>query len=132
MDCAAIRELADYLMSLPEGQPEVGFNMDTFLGSSSTYRPDRSGHNCGTVACIAGHVWLRDHPEEPRDMQPGLDETDEMTIAEYARGVLGLNEADGAALFLGQGIAEFQLRFITVVVAVKTLRHLADTGEVQW
>lgn len=52
------QKLVDHLKALPTASDvSVGFEMGTFYGPP--WRGgDHSGHECGTVACIAGHAVL--------------------------------------------------------------------------
>ena len=50
---AAMRQEDETLLKL-----DVGFNMGPMLDDRSDISPDRSGHQCGTVACIAGTAAL--------------------------------------------------------------------------
>lgn len=106
---------------------DLGFNMGTLRYGEHVY-PDKSGHNCGTVACIAGWTLavLGNLKTE------GFDEA-----AAYL-GVTRANDPDGnAELFFASnhpraknGVGPLQL--ISQEQALATLRHLAATGEVDW
>lgn len=95
--------------------PDLGFNMGVVHGNANPGLRDLSGHNCGTVACIAG--WTHQ-----------VFKTGGHTISP-AGYVLGLNEQESEALFLPEGWADDE---IGPQQAVRTLRHLAATGEVDW
>ncbi len=94
----------------------LGFNMINYISEEV---PDRSGHDCGTTACIAGWVHA---------LQKGIKKTlaCKLPIAEYAQKYLGLNDRQAWALFM-----ECTTN-ITDKEAVKVLRHLAETGNVNW
>lgn len=112
--------------------PWLGFNMGPLVlkvsgGGERYYTTDQSGHSCGTVACIAGWTLaLQGHITE------SMSDSDEVG--------LGVSEA---AEFLGlEGRKAFELFFaytfpgsrgkITAAHAVRVLRHLAETGAVDW
>ena len=98
--------------------PDLGFNMELLRGAADERYPDLSGHNCGTVACIAG----------------------------WALAVAGKDGGfEAAAEFFGfkdqeeEESYDFPLFFpgsphygTTSSQAVAVLRHLAETGEVDW
>lgn len=90
---------------------DLGFNMGLWAARSSRSFPDRSGHNCGTVACIGG--W-----------------TDRVIGTEgSAADRLGLDYEEADALFCPPGWSGGE---ISQLQAVAVLRHLAATGKVDW
>ena len=97
---------------------ELGFNMSLYGGKTGPSDPDLSGHNCGTVACIAG--WA-DKVLTGRD--PDVHSSD------YAQGLLGLSAEQAIDLFVPSDWAK---NTITPAHAVAVLRNLAETGEVDW
>lgn len=99
--------------------PDLGFNMDFFSSPrshGSAIKADHSGHDCGTVACIAG--WAVQVGDLPR------------TFA-AARQYLGIDDDLGDDLFYGDS-DDLVLADIAVPQAVAVLRYLAETGEVDW
>lgn len=66
MNKANMLKLADRLEAL---DGEVGFNMDFLYldGGTNIGFADRSGHNCGTIACIAGHAAVMVEGGRPQD-----------------------------------------------------------------
>ena len=96
----------------------LGFNMESFIAEHSS---DRSEHDCGTTACIAGWVHA---------LQKGIKKTLMCKLAddigEYAQKYLGLNDHQADRLFYEVNSN------ITDKEAVKVLRHLAETGVVDW
>lgn len=53
-------QLRDHLLWMQEAgsNPEVGFNMSDYMFNNHVHCIDHSGHECGTVACLAGHATL--------------------------------------------------------------------------
>lgn len=103
--------------------PDMGFNMGTFRGEADSGHPmsvDLSGHNCGTVACIAGYA-------ETLFVMDGGD------LADYGGSgtFFGISDDDQIALIMPRGW-NLDPRQYTPQRAVSVLRHLAATGEVDW
>lgn len=94
----------------PDAKPKLGFCMAVFVYPSSDDKPDMTGHACETVACIAG--W-----------------------GEYvfpdAEDVFGLSDYDHEELTQPTGWCS-EPREFPPARAVAVLRHLADTGVVDW
>lgn len=116
---------------------DLGFNMMAFaiknpLHSDKDLYPDfdRSGHSCGTVACIGGHAVALAHADWSLDQLVEADDREEPLHRE-ARDWLGLTQYEADVLFYGfpHGV---QFSHVTPAMAVKTLRHLAATGVVDW
>ena len=116
--------------------PWLGFNMGPFFVPAAERddegyheAPDRSGHNCGTVACIAGHaIVLKNNimNEPKRTEELGSDFLSE------AAAYLGLDYPGNAQeLFFAEGSGQYRDN-IGAEQAVRTLRHLAATGTVDW
>lgn len=96
----------------PQARPRIGFNMGSWV---SHVRSDKTGHNCGTTACIGGwtgHVLKDNERISPQD----------------AADLLGLTPHLAASLFYGVGVE----RDATPQRAVAVLRNLAETGRVNW
>ena len=94
---------------------DLGFNMSIVTGPVRPDRLDMSGHNCGTVACIAGWtnaVFKNASPHTPA-----------------AAGYLGLEADQADELFCPEGWMDGDIK---PEQAVRTLRHLAVSGEVDW
>jgi hypothetical protein len=107
--------------------PRLGFNMRWLFLKREPRRPDEidmSGHDCGTVACIAGWALAVKKGSQPRNAKKAEGEA-LITAEEY----LGLNQYEAHALFFPP---ERHERDITPSEAVAVLRHLAETGEVDW
>lgn len=115
MNRERILELADLI----EKQPHVGtcdaagFNMNRFV------------HPCGTPCCIAGWAtW------ESLGRPQKIEADDDCLIDEQATQWLGLQDMEAYDLFWMPG--NLMLENITPSQAARTLRHLAETGEVVW
>lgn len=107
----------------------LGFNMDSWLEKASDRYAsgrDKSGHKCGTVGCIGG--WtdvIRLNLTEDSDHDQVLNLPDHESAA-----FLGLSAREGASLFHPYEIRDWTK--ITPAHAVRVLRHLAETGKVDW
>ncbi len=84
---------------------------------------DRTGHQCGTVACIAGWVDI---------MEDGVEDGARSRPMWRARDILGLSENTARALFMGNSASGRSLMEFTDKQAVAVLRNLAKTGKVEW
>lgn len=98
--------------------PGLGFNMLDWRGPADRVVCDKSGHNCGTVACIGG--WTE-----------AIFPKDEHGRAVPAGETLDLDEDQRGRLFFMYGTRR-SLGSVKSDHAVRTLRHLAATGEVNW
>ena len=117
-----IQKLIDHLKSCTD----LGFNMNYLHATDAPpflSIDDHSGHNCGTVACLAGHIY---------HMCPELEGGEWDAPAEW----LGLSSLDAYRLFFGiipdrpeEGVP---LTDITLEQALIVLEHLKATGEVRW
>lgn len=111
------RERILALADLIEQQPH------TEIGAASGFNMEDFTHPCGTPACIAGWAaFMFD-----KEFEPGKTT---MKYSEHAGMLLGLDYRKAADLFLltpGIGLEE-----ITPAHAATTLRHLAETGDVEW
>lgn len=98
--------------------PTLGFNMNWWGYTFDPTKPenqkhDKSGHNCGTVACIGG--W-----------------TETLFKTTDARSALELPTSVATQLFYPDQNGAPQAYEATPVHAVRVLRHLAETGKVDW
>jgi hypothetical protein len=112
--------------------PNVGFNMAYYFANAAAGEAiDRSGHDCGTTACIFGHALVlmaegdihvaQYGPMWRPDIQKWLGLTDEQTaFVCYAQNHPGLRD---------QTLAFHE---IEPAQAVRTLRRLAASGTVDW
>ena len=101
--------------------PDLGFNMAGFHAEGWE---DLSQHNCGTTACIGGYATiLLNGGGEYRTIPDGK-------IADW----LGVPIETAEALFYATGVDYGPQWFekVTPSQAVSVLRHLAETGEVDW
>lgn len=104
--------------------PDLGFNMGDWVAHASDEAPDRSGHSCGTVACIAG--WAQ-------RLRTGVPlSADSVVWWEPEAEWLGLGGDASDTLFMGDDETNKRLADVTPAEAVRVLRHLAETGEVDW
>lgn len=110
--------------------PWLGFNMSSYKANKYA---DRSNHDCGTTACIAG--WAN-------AIRLGLTENtpDEYGWCRHTGAALwlGLSENQADDLFYARNHPDYWENgyaawdTISADQAVRTLRHLAKTGEVDW
>lgn len=98
------------------------------IEKSETYDQRTWFHTCGTPACIAGHAAMLFAADK-------LLQMGHMKCPDIAQNELGLSWIKSQRLFDGSplGFTEDE-GFIKVssAHAVKVLRHLAETGEVDW
>lgn len=109
-----------------EGLRGVGFNMSVYGFTVADCRPDHID-DCGTVACIAGWACLIALPGIA-NLEQFEEDTGEI-LEDFAADFLGLDWDKSGALFLPD---EPAWPDITPMQAVRVLRHLAKTGEVDW
>jgi len=114
----------------------LGFNMAVTFARYDGQYADQSGHDCGTIACIAG--WSVAFREQDRYGEVSVSRM-AATLEEYggnvlddARVWLGLDTDRADALFYGRHHPSGSINSISVSEAVRTLRHLAETGKVDW
>lgn len=104
--------------------PDLGFNMGVFRSKADPTDPsgvDLTGHNCGTVACIAG--WA-----EAVYVREGGD-PDRYRSSSWYFGIE--DDRTSERLITPPGWRTNPSQF-TPERAVAVLRHLAATGEVDW
>lgn len=110
----------------------LGFNMRSWYADekNGTGYPDQSGHKCGTVACVAGWATVVELGEEAAKAAFDAARPDRklitMDLLSSPEEFLGINDEQAEALFYGADSDEGPDQ------AVRTLRHLAETGEVDW
>ena len=134
-----IRRLADHIEGLPAGR----FNQSawgTYMVRSLVrrkYQPDLPVYGHETSACIAG--WAAMLFRSGELVAETLKWGEPMSIPRLAADALGLPQPPGGGrrddgpagrLFDPDDCPE--LSAITTTDAVRVLRHLADTGEVDW
>ena len=119
MNKERIRHLADVIERQPDAQAKLGagFCMRKFF------------HECGTPACIAGwaHALFSDPVDDALHFR-----------ASYSDEILGLSRRQGDLLFEPDnehayfGAVYGETGYVSAKRAAAVLRHLADTGEVDW
>lgn len=103
--------------------PSIGFNMSCLMMEHGHY-PDLSGRGCGTVACIAGHAVILSSPDTNWSKAFLND------IEDAAQKYLDIREDQAFDLFFADNGPD--LTDITLEMAVRTLRHFAETGVIKW
>lgn len=138
MNITAIHTLAETLENLPP-EKKVGFNMGTYhhdLASDFGPMETNVGHQCGTVACIAGWASMFLREDGTGLLQRPRREIDIPAFDDLGAHLLGLDENQANSLFEPMNYefenADIDWGQITPAQAAKVLRHLAATGEVDW
>jgi outer membrane receptor for monomeric catechols len=108
---------------------KVGFNMGSYLNNGNQ---DFSGHECGTVACIAGHACL-----EAGYTPAQLKKTTSDKIRVDATNFLGLTYDEARQLFCPYRVMEQvadirNLKNVSLKMAVATLRASASAKRITW
>jgi hypothetical protein len=135
MNIERINKLADIIEAGQEAN-DFGFNMETWGSRGRRTIVDKSdhesGHKCGTVACIAGWA-VAAFGVSGRAKKFNGDRATDMNVncMSSATKLLGLGVMLSEELFLARGQGVY-LGTITPEHAVRTLRLLAETGEVDW
>jgi hypothetical protein len=101
----------------------IGFNMAYFFESSG-HLEDHTHQECGTTACIAGWASLISEKEVAARDDPDVME-------DVAMEYLGLSNMQAVDLFYARCVRK-PMADITQAEAVRVLRHLAETGKVDW
>lgn len=134
MNKQRVLELADTLehhAKEQKGLRGVGFNMRTWASKTRGHIRDRVD-DCGTVACLAGWAYmLRFQTVTARRLLAVTDIGKDWRIPTCAADYLGLDTPQTELLFR-PNISVCDWDQITADQAVKVLRHLAKTGEVDW
>lgn len=127
MNKANILRVADAIEKGELVKRGIGFNMEEFISGAGIQSDPPTDHfrKCSTVACIAGWAYSISHPR--RNIRSLAGTT---TISEGAAHWLGLDDDTAMDLFVPTEIYDFAT--ITPAHAVAVLRHLAETGEVDW
>ena len=120
MNKERIMEIADLIET---GHERMVFDMGVFGDE----------HPCGTAACIAGWTVARfgenDDTKEIDHRRPVLN----FDVFDDALSVLGLSFPEARQLFAPNEERDgVSMTEVTASHAVRTLRHLAETGEVDW
>jgi hypothetical protein len=128
MNKERLLKLADIL-----GQDEhvqslgIGFDITKYFGTGDCE------HECGTVACIAGHAYIMQLQEDGicnEEIRRAMYR-DEGHIPEKAQEYLGLTDEQSFDLFLGY-ISKEHLGGITSRKAATVIRRFVETGKVEW
>lgn len=109
----------------------LGFNMSAWFDDEprENMHEDKTGHNCGTVACIGGWtaaVLLN------RKTENGASKAVSRVSEDRLWKFLGLEERVAQKLFLPNSKVSGPWRNITPRQAVRVLKYLAETGKVDW
>lgn len=108
----------------------LGFNMSAFVQEVGGGIKDHSGHPCDTVACIAGWAAAVAKSQGP-DQLMAMDWDPHEAIDREASTFLGIDVDQEHELFF-EGPQNTFFSRVLPEQAVKVLRHLAATGEVDW
>lgn len=110
----------------------LGFNMASWFDADARHPwspKDNTNHNCGTVACIGGWAGvLAMGKKTEKSAAKALANLNETRIHEF----LGLETEVARSLFLPSHKVVGKWSDITPAQAVRVLRHLAETGKVNW
>lgn len=129
MDTELRNARIDQIIASIKGEIEltknVGFNMRDFFGNTYSKDDDKSGRNCGTIACIAGHAHLladgTDYLQSPN--------TSWMVAKEF----LDLTGTKANDLFYGHcRNGNVDLNEVKPEHAIEVLEELKKTGDVNW
>ncbi len=122
-----VMALAAFLEELPE-HSDRHFDMNCWLVEDHHGDTEFGTDGCDTAGCIAGWAYV-------------LAKEAGMPEANFPNGALPSEIRFTATMFLGLGWSQSRALFLPDVVdlskvsvedAIKVLRHLADTGEVDW
>lgn len=124
MNKTNVRRLAMALLTseLANKPKPVGYNQRTYFGVSSEW-PDQGGHDCGTVACIAGHAALL-NGYRPRGKTRSNNK-----VQEHADEFLGISLRTARQLYNFNPLGSADP---TAKQAALVLFNLAETGKVDW
>lgn len=135
MNIKALNGLIDLLENLPP-EKERGFNMSDYHSDDLSHLSTHTKHECNSVSCIAGWAALYMKTDgtllkRPRDLGWNF-----RGYMETAQGLLGLTQDQSLCLFEPMfyvaSVCDKDWDAVTPVQAVKVLKHLRDTGEVNW
>lgn len=131
MNIENLDKLIAVLEGLPTMKTKVGFSMSFIFYAPMTPDRDRSGHNCDTVACIAGWCNIAKGTLNPNfgywDLPKRARDHDLFgNAAEW----LGLPTGEAHSLFYPDSNKPYT--DYTLEDALKVLYNLKDTGRVDW
>lgn len=105
----------------------IGYNQGSWYETRHNVNDDHSGNFCQTTACVAGWA-IHLLADGQRKRHPdGYAESHEAAGTR----LLGLDGKQAAMLFYTSAPECYDKRFATCTVAA-CLKHLAETGEVDW
>jgi hypothetical protein len=109
----------------------IGFNMGSLKAAAVTKTCDLTGHDCGTVACIAGHAYL-----EAGHTPSQLKKANTAVIWSVAKEFFGITEFEAEDLFAPYTLMNTKdvgrLSNIPLDMAVATLRASASAKRITW
>ena len=122
-------KLRDHFKELAEPKTKklkVGFNMWCFAPQRvSPIRPDVSGHECGTVCCLAGHAAILGKYIEPNaEFNPAIGT---FLLTDFVKKWLGLNEKDFSSLCRNSMFWGFDIGSVRPKHIVKVLDFMINT-----
>ncbi|MGH6957858.1 MAG: hypothetical protein ACREEW_14425 [Caulobacteraceae bacterium] len=120
MNISRLRQLSAHLRK-PEVADHFALSHYFFTTSDSDEPIGELIHDCGTVACIAGHAAVLANPRESFY---------DIGIYSEARDWLGLNNFQAFDLFEPGEVDDYGA--VTPQMAADVIDNLIDTGEVQW
>lgn len=117
-----VMTLRDHLswLNKKESKPEVGFNMGTYYSSAGNH-PDKSGHDCKTVCCLAGHAFLLSQTEK---LERWVESENNFT---NVRQWLGLSNIELSYLYSGK-FGKKGITKITLDDTIAELDFMIETG----
>ena len=95
------------------------------IKNSLTFDQRTYVHDCGTPACIAGHIIARHY----RASEAILQHCAAFSLKTHARTAAGLDNHQADELFMG---FPYSARQTTKDEAIAAIQSLIDTGEVEW
>lgn len=131
---ARLLALADAIERQELVKHGIGFNMAVYYTRSSNdiSKQDKTGHHCGTVACLAGWTTLLEDGPNKTDFA-GNELSLMSGIPGRATAILGIDYGTAVQLFMpSSGDGPQMFNTITPEHAVAVVRHLAATGHVRW
>lgn len=127
MNRERLLELADHIEKMPmwRGPLRDLWNSHTETHYFSIDHYAEKSQSCGTVCCIAGETVRLWGPQFPLERASSLDPG----YCETAGRLLGLDREQEQHLFLPPLRRQFSF---TPKVSASCIRHLAETGRVEW
>lgn len=111
----------------------LGFNMDEWAAEAGKSYPDRLD-SCSTVACLAGWTYVVRYPSTTPEQLLRLSDDfysgKQRTVLTRAETFLELTDRESDDLFRPSGAGAWNK--IEPSKAVAVLRHLAETGVIDW